>query len=176
MGKNICLISVAAVDLVEKKIAVFCIMLGRNIKPNNRRFMDGYHVIETKKAETTIIQLHNMLSGAYVFMIWLGRFQRNKILKATDEKNNADIWAALAFIKRDAIVAGMKISDIFVRMRQRKRLSIIRPPLEKEKRDRQTLSRFSCPCFLSSYLTARNFRFFRSLLNGKGFPLFSLPT
>ena len=115
MGKNICLISVAAVDLVEKKIAVFCIMLGRNIKPNNRRFMDGYHVIETKKAETTIIQLHNMLSWAYVFMIWLGRFQRNKILKATDEKNNADIWAALAFIKRDAIVAGMKISDIFVR-------------------------------------------------------------
>ena len=115
MGKNICLISVAAVDLVEKKIAVFCIMLGRNIKPNNRRFMDGYHVIETKKAETTIIQLHNMLSGAYVFMIWLGRFQRKKILKATDEKDNADIWAALAFIKRDAIVAGMKISDILVR-------------------------------------------------------------
>ena len=77
-------------------------------------------------------------------MVRLRRFHRDKIAKAPDGQDYADVWAALSFIERNTEVTGMEEGNIaFADMADKEILQNSTFP-GKKKRDCGSLA-FSCP-------------------------------
>ena len=151
---------VAIVELIQKKVAIFGIRLGGNVIFDDLGIRDGDHVVKAEQTKATVCELHNVLAGLQGGVIRLWRFHRDEVAKPADGEHNADIGAALILIEGDAVVAGME--EVNVRFFDATDKQILRDSTFPAKKKRGCLARpaFQLPVF------------FKSLLNGKGFPLF----
>ena len=163
---------VAVAELIQKQVAIFGIRLGGDIIFDDLGIRDGDHIVKAEQTKATICELHNVLAGFQIGVIRLWRFHRDKVAKPADGEHDTDIGAALVLIEGNAVVAGVKEVDVrFFDVADKQILQNSTFPAKK-KRGCSVRPAFQLPVFLSPYLTARDFRFFSSLLNGKGFPLF----
>ena len=151
---------VAVVKLIQEQVSILGIRLGGNVVFDDLGIRDGDHVVKAKQTQTTIREFHKMLAGLQVDVIRLWRFHGDEVTKPADGEHNADVGAALGLIEGDTVVAGME--EVNVRFFDVTDKQILQDSTFPAKKKRGCLARpaFQLPVF------------FKSLLNGKGFPLF----
>ena len=154
------LLPVAVVKLIQEQVSILGIRLGGDIIFDDLGIWDGDHIVKAKQTKATIRELHKMLAGLQIDVIGLWRFHRDKVAKPADGEHDTDIGAALVLIEGNAVVAGMKEVDVrFFDVADKQILQNSTFPAKK-KRGCSARPAFQLPVF------------FKSLLNGKGFPLF----
>lgn len=98
MIQNIRFHSVAQRNLVLEQLPIFPIRLCINVDLDKSILVDGYHIVKTKQAVSSAVQLQDVLSVFYVDMVWFWRLHRDEIFVSGKGKHNANVWAACPFV------------------------------------------------------------------------------
>lgn len=147
-------------SLMLEQRAIGNVCNGADVKGEKRAFRDGHHVVKAKQPKCTAVELIQMRTGFQVDVIGLRGFHGDKVAILTDEQDDADIRTAVVFVELYAVVTGMQKMNVMIG--DTVDVQIRHESTFPAKKKRGCLARpaFQLPMF------------FKSLLNGKGFPLF----
>ena len=154
------LIIIDCKSLMLEQRAIGNVCNSADVKGEKRAFRNGNHVVKAKQPKRTAVELIQMRTGFQIYMIRLRRFHRNEVAILADEQDDANIRAAAVFVELYAVVTGMQKMNVMIGDTVDVQIRHESTFPAKKKRGCVARPAFQLPMF------------FKSLLNGKGFPLF----
>lgn len=108
------LVSIDIGDLPAQQLRVLGVGLSVDVKSDQRRVVNGNHVVKPKQAQLSVVYFHDMASGLDIGMIWLWGFHRDEVSVVAYIEDNTDIGPAPVLVVLYPGVPALQKADIFI--------------------------------------------------------------